>query len=412
MNTRYIIVLLLVFVIGAGNIFARKKMKEGMYRGVLTLRAEENAELPFTYEWKYENKKPVMIIHNAEERIRVDEIERNGDSLIIRLPVFDTEFRCVASTEGLQGKWVNHYRSVQNEIPFRSYSNQNYRFFPSAGFITSGINGKWQTTFSPESENMSAAIGVFKQVEGTDIIYGTFLTETGDYRYLEGIEKDGKIYLSAFDGSHAFLFIGEIYGVAMRGQFYSGMHWKELWMATKNEFATLKDAEELTSIKNPELPFELSLRSLSGNTVSLTDAAYKNKPVIIQLMGSWCPNCMDESAYFSSLYSKFNKQGLEIIAVAFEKTNDEEKVKAQLTRLTTKFSISYPILVPLVSGKDKASELLPRLSTIKAFPTTLFLNKQHQVIKIHTGFSGPATGEEYLQFKLRTENLIKNLLEQ
>lgn len=387
-------------------------MKEGMYRGVLSLRAEENAELPFNYEWKYENKKPIMIIHNAEERIRVDEIERKGDSLIIKLPVFDTEFRCVVSVDGLQGKWVNHYRSTQHEIPFRSYYNQNYRFFPSAGFVTSSINGKWQTTFSPESEAMSAAIGVFKQVEGTDIIYGTFLTETGDYRFLEGIEKEGKIYLSAFDGSHAFLFTGEIYGVAMRGQFYSGMHWKELWMATKNEFATLKDAEELTSIKNPELPFELSLRALSGGTVSLQDAAYKNKPVIIQLMGSWCPNCMDESAYFSSLYAQYNKQGLEIIAVAFEKTNDEEKVKAQLSRLKTKFSIAYPILVPLVSGKDKASELLPRLSSIKAFPTTLFLNKQHQVVKIHTGFSGPATGEEYIQFKLRTENLIKNLLEQ
>ena len=383
-----------------------------MYRGVLSLRAEENAELPFNYEWKYENKKPIMIIHNAEERIRVDEIERIGDSLIIKMPMFDTEFRCVMSSDGLQGKWVNHYRLAQNEIPFRSYFNQNYRFFPSAGFITSGINGKWQTTFSPEAESMSAAVGVFKQVEGTDIIYGTFLTETGDYRYLEGIEKEGKIYLSAFDGSHAFLFVGEIYGVAMRGQFYSGMHWKEYWMATKNEFATLKDAEELTSIKNPELPFELSLRSLSGGTVSLSDAVYKNKPVIIQLMGSWCPNCMDESAYFSSLYAQYNKQGLEIIAIAFEKTNDEEKVKAQLTRLKTKFSIAYPILVPLVSGKDKASELLPRLSSIKAFPTTLFLNKQHQVVKIHTGFSGPATGEEYLQFKLRTENLIKNLLEQ
>jgi thiol-disulfide isomerase/thioredoxin len=399
-------------LLGTEKTFARKKMKEGMYRGVLSLRAEENIELPFNYEWKYENKTPIMIIHNAEERIRVDEIERKGDSLIIKLPVFDTEFRCVMSSDGLQGKWVNHYRAVQNEIPFRSYFNQSYRFFPSAGFVTSSINGKWQTTFSPESENMSAAIGVFKQVEGTDIIYGTFLTETGDYRYLEGIQKDGKIYLSTFDGSHAFLFIGELYGVAMRGQFYSGMHWKENWMATKNEFASLKDAEELTSIKNPELPFELSLRSLSGGTVSLKDATYKNKPVIIQLMGSWCPNCMDESAYFSSLYAQYNKQGLEIIAIAFEKTNDEEKVKAQLTRLKTKFSIAYPILVPLVSGKDKASELLPRLSSIKAFPTTLFLNKQHQVVKIHTGFSGPATGEEYLQFKLRTENLIKNLLEQ
>lgn len=405
------ILYVIAFLLITSTTFARK-MKEGMYRAVLTLNAQEQVELPFNYEWIYEGKNPVMIIHNAEERIRVDEIVKKGDSLVIKLPVFDTEFRCVMLSDGLQGKWINHYRSVQNEIPFRSYYNQNYRFFPSTGFITSSINGRWQTTFSPESENMSAAIGVFKQVEGTDIIYGTFLTETGDYRYLEGIQKNDKIYLSAFDGSHAFLFTAEIYGDAMRGTFYSGMHWKEQWMATKNETAQLKDAEALTTISNPEIPFELSLRDLEGVTVSLGDARYKNKPVIIQLMGSWCPNCMDESAYFTKLYEQNKLQGLEIIAIAFEKSSDAEKVKQQVTRLKTKFNITYPILLPLVTGKDKASALLPRLSEIKAFPTTLFLNKQHQVVKIHTGFSGPATGDEYVQFKMRTENLIKHLLEE
>jgi len=36
---------------------------------------------------------------------------------------------------------------------------------------------------------------------------GTFLTPVGDYRYLEGNIMNDKLYLSTFDGNHAFLFI-------------------------------------------------------------------------------------------------------------------------------------------------------------------------------------------------------------
>ena len=32
------------------------------------------------------------------------------------------------------------------------------------------------------------------------------MTETGDYRYLDGVVSGSKMYLSAFDGAHAFLF--------------------------------------------------------------------------------------------------------------------------------------------------------------------------------------------------------------
>jgi len=62
--------------------------------------------------------------------------------------------------------------------------------------------------------------------------------------------------------------------------------------------------------------------------VSLSDPKYKNKAVIVQIMGSWCPNCMDESAYLSKVYKQYNKQGLEIIALAYERTSDAERAKS------------------------------------------------------------------------------------
>jgi hypothetical protein len=69
-------------------------------------------------------------------------------------------------------------------------------------------------------------------------------------------------------------------------------------------------------------------------------------------------------------------------------------------------------LLTLQTGKEKASETLSFLNKITAFPTTIFLNREHKVVKIHTGFSGPATGNDYLSFKESTESLIKNLSKQ
>ena len=108
-------------------------------------------------------------------------------------------------------------------------------------------------------------------------------------------------------------------------------------------------------------------------------------------MGSWCPNCMDETAYLSEIYQLHSRQGLEIIALAFEKTTEYEKARKQVTRLRDKYSVKYPILITQQTGKDRASELFSIVNKISAFPTTFFLNKKHEIIKIHTGFSGPAT---------------------
>lgn len=399
---------IVVFLLPVFSIWA--KMKDGVYRGALLIKAAENIEIPFIYEWKTIRKKPVMIIRNADERIEVTEIEKKADSLILKLPVFDTEFRCVQTPNGLQGEWVNHYRSSMHRLPFVSTNTTTARFFDSKGISEPEVAGRWDVTFSPELSKSNKAIAVLKHLEGTDLVSGTFLTESGDYRFLEGMVKDHRLYLSAFDGSHAYLFVANITNGWLNGQFYSGLHYTENWIAQKNSEVSLRDAETITTIANPEIPLELSIKNLDDKLVSLSDEQYKNKPIIIQIMGSWCANCMDESAYFSELYKQYNKQGLEIIAVAFERTTDDQKAKAQVTRLKTKYNITYPILLPLVVGKDQSAAVFPRLNGIAAYPTTLFLNKQHQVVKIHTGFSGPATGNDYAVYKQRTENLINHLL--
>jgi len=225
------------------------------------------------------------------------------------------------------------------------------------------------------------------------------------------MKVNNTLFLSGFDGGHAYLFTAEINDKAsLDGKFYSGSSWQENWTGRRNENFKLTGAEEITFLKNKDEKINFTFPDLEGKHVSLNDKKFENKPVIIQVMGSWCPNCMDESIYFSSLYKNYKNQGLEIIALAFEKTNDFEKAKSLLTRVKTRLKIDYTILITQQTGREKASETLSALNKITAFPTTLFLDKQHRVVKIHTGFSGPATGYEYEVYIRRTESLIKELL--
>ena len=47
-------------------------------------------------------------------------------------------------------------------------------------------------------------MGEFSQAG--DSVAGTFLTETGDHRFLAGQVRGAEMYLSTFDGAHAFLY--------------------------------------------------------------------------------------------------------------------------------------------------------------------------------------------------------------
>jgi len=388
------------------------KLKPGTYRATLLLNAENNVELPFNFDVKYNGKKPVIIIKNADERITVEEIIIKGDSVNFKMPVFDTEFKTVLKGDTLIGVWINHYRKEKNVIPFKAVYNQTNRFNLAPGKANPYFEGNWEATFSPGTNDSSKAIGVFHHMEQTDFLTGTFLTETGDYRYLEGMKHGNKLYLSCFDGSHAFLFIAKHTESQFKGKFYSGSHWEENWVATQNQNFKLRNADEITFLKNKDDKLNFSFPNLNKKIISINDKKYENKPLIIQVMGSWCPNCMDESAYLSQIYKQYSKQGIEIIALAFEKTTDFEKSVKQVKRLKDKFKIDYEILITGQMGKDKASETFSALNKISAFPTTLFLNKQHQVVKINTGFSGPATGIKYEELKAEMESQIKLLLKE
>ena len=139
---------------------------------------------------------------------------------------------------------------------------------------------------------------------------------------------------------------------------------------------------------------------------------YKGKVVIVAILGSWCPNCLDENAFLSEWYKTNSQRGVEIIGLGFERKNDFEYAKKALSNLKTRLGITYDILFAGQSGTANASKALPALNGISAFPTTIFIDKKGKVRKVHTGFTGPATGKFYEEFKVEFNTLIDKLLEE
>jgi len=121
---------------------------------------------------------------------------------------------------------------------------------------------------------------------------------------------------------------------------------------------------------------------------------------------------MDESVFLVEMYKKYHSQGLEIIAIDYEIRNDSAVFKKNVARMRKDLGISYPIVFGGPSKKIDAAKTLPMLNHILSYPTTIFIGKAGKIEKIQTGFSGPGTGKNYVDYKVKTTRLIENLLSQ
>ena len=377
------------------------------------LKTASGEYIPFNFELKDDAGKKLLTIINGKEKFKVTDIAVRNDSVIIKMPLFDSEIRAALKENTLQGNWVRHIGSRNILIPFSAQADASWRFFSSPQKAKFNVSGRWSATFTDEDlQNKDVTVGEFKQV-GNDIT-GTFLTTTGDYRFLQGTVSGDDLYLSCFDGGHAFLFTGKISNdqTITNGKFYSGASSVQLWNAVKDENAKLPDAYSLTVLKPGYKKIDFTFPDLDKKPVSLADDQYKNKVVILQILGSWCPNCMDETAYLSSnFYKKYHVKGVEVLGLAYERTTDFATSRKNIEPLKTRFNIPYNLLITgYTNNKNEAAKSLPALSGFVAFPTTIIIDKKGDVRKIHTGFSGPGTGDHYTEFTHEFETLIQQLL--
>jgi len=371
-------------------------------------------QLPFNFEVIYSEASKFHIeIINGPERIKVDDITvwhdrpTNHDSILINFPVYGTYIKARYEDDKIDGNWYVPYRGPNYKIPFRAKYGKGYRFTQLKKEPKTNLSGKWEATFE-EGEDAYPAIGEFEQTGNQ--LTGTFMTETGDYRYLEGSVQNNKAYLSCFDGSHAFLFEAKLReDESLVGTFLSGSHYKTTWKAIKNPDYTLGNPETLTYMKEGYDRFNFELENTAGKMVSLDDPKFQNKVKIVQIMGTWCPNCRDETTFLVNYLKEKNPQDLEVVAIGFERYREKEKSMEALLNYKKQFEMDYDILLGGYFDKKEAAEALPMLNHILSYPTMIFIDRNNKVRKIHTGFSGPATST-YPAFVAEFDTFVAQLL--
>jgi thiol-disulfide isomerase/thioredoxin len=366
-------------------------------------------EIPFnmTVE-QQEGKAPVVTITNGNEAIVINEILISGDSIHMKLPVFEGTIDARLSDRRMDGRYTHRAGGRSWSVPFHARQGITERFPELHGKPAGNITGRWELHSGPE-DRAEKQVAEFSQ-QG-ERVTGTILTTTGDYRYLEGKLAGNTLALSAFDGAHALVFIAELTqtGGLENGIFSGGPSWNGVWKAFRNDTATLPDPKTLTFLKQGYEKIEFSFPGHDGRPVSLTDPEFAGHPVIVQIMGSWCPNCMDEARLLTALHNDYKDQGLRVVALCYESANRRQSLNA-ISRFREETGAQYPFLYAGESNKRKAAETLPMLNRILSFPTCIFIGRDGRVREIFTGFSGPGTGSHYTALAGEMRTLAQKLI--
>lgn len=400
--------LLTFFILFCASSFSQNKLKlkSGKWLGELHLSASDN--LPFEVEITGKKEKTRITVINGTERITLDKILFNKDSLIVSFPNFNSKLVLhQAHKKLLQGYWQNMNKSAYR-IPVELKHGYTTRFTVYT-VTTSSIAEKWEVTFEPQSDSPYKSVALFSN--SGNKVSGTFLTETGDYRFLDGNRSGDSLYLSCFDGSHAFLFKANVFRDSIYGDFLSGKHWKGEWNGKVNPDFELTHPDSLTYLIN-ETPFTFSSTDLNGNPFVFPNKQFENKVTIIQIMGTWCPNCMDETRFLKELHETYNKEGLEIISIGYEVGQTFNEHADKIQKLQQRYALPFTFLVGGAANKGLASEHFSMLNKIISFPTAIFIGKDGSVRKVHTGFNGPGTGTYYSDFVKEIDLFVRLLLKE
>jgi peroxiredoxin len=382
-------------------------LRMGTYRAVLTL---PGGELPFGLDLEPAGAATVGYLVNGKERVKLDEVTVSGAHLDIRMPGYENRLIADAKDDELRGEVVlDKLGAKQQHIPLHAQRGREFRFFESAAPDNADVSGRWAVSFTEEGGKPEVAVGEFTQSH--DVVGGTFLTDTGDHRFLAGQTRGNELYLSTFDGAHAFLYTAKVAADGtLAGDYWSGTAYHERWTAKRDANAALPDAYALTAMRAGSKHFDFAFPDLAGNTITSKDPAFQGKVLIVALAGSWCPNCHDEAAFLEPLYREYRSRGVEIVSLMFEHFGDFPRAAAATQRFRQHYGIEYTTLIAGISDKDEASKKLPMLDHVYAFPTTIFIDRKGGVRKIHTGFSGPATGDHYARFVDEVRATLDQLL--
>lgn len=367
----------------------------GIWRGSFPLYNGE--EIPFNFLVKTDSvgKWEVHFL-NGTETYYAGPMTQVKDSLQILINQFDRVMTIgISKQKILKGVWRRQV-SGEDAYPIHVEQNNTERFIWNDQTQPKQIAGKYQVVFTNDSGKQVKAIGLFNQNGNTG--GATFLRASGDSRYSFGRIQGNAFKFSLFIGYSPLMFTGNIDADGTITGVQQGLKSVQLIRAYPNDAAALPNPNTITQLKDAEALMQFKLPNSKGQMISLDDDQYFNKPVILTIGGTWCPNCADEAKFLSSWYQQNKDKGIEVITAQFEINNQLAYAQKTMQRFREKFGITYEQVLGGVANGESVLKTFPQLKNFAGFPTTIFIGADRHIKAIHTGFAGPATGAYHQAF--------------
>jgi len=367
-------------------------------------------EVAFGLKVEGETGKLSGALVNGASESRFTSVSWDGETLTLALDHYDGKLVARANGAELSGTYVRAVPSGKIELPFRAT-----RGAPSAPKPPKGapaIAGDWGVEMGT-GEKASRLLGTFRERGGE--AFGTLLGSTGDFGPMHGTWDGKALVLTVFDGVFVYRLDGALGGDGtLSGTFRSRSGvpspWKARRLDAAGAAAWLPGGSSLVRAKDPAARLAFSYPSAPGKPVSLDDPELADRPIVVSILGTWCPNCHDEAPVLEALFRKYRGKGLAVVALAYEYTEDAERSFRQIARFRERHGVTFPILFAGTTKSAAASEPVSRLDGFKGYPTTLFLDRGHRVVKAHSGFDGPSTGARFEAQKKELEEAVKAIL--
>jgi len=351
---------------------------------------------------------------NDTEVVKFSRVERFGNNINFFIDRYECVINAVLSDDGksMSGHWSKQTGSP-NEMSFSAAKGDLERFpkeaYPGLADKVpfADVSGTWRLQF--EGDDIDS-VGLFRQ-DG-ERLTGTIRAIDGDFRYLEGIYRNGLLLLSSFNGTWVFLFKAEMDGAGvLHGSWARGPKEPVKWMAVREE-PDYPDPFNVTKLSNAER--RLCFRYPSADDpqlfVSNEDSELEGKPLLVAFLLTGCPNSHDSGALLSQMYKEYHSRGLNMVLVFYELTKDVKSARERVQRFKQEHDLPCPGLFSLAMSKKEVGLEIPDFERFHAWPTVVFFDSLGKVDSIQTGIDGPATGEHHAhlvgEYRKRIEKLL------
>jgi peroxiredoxin len=394
---KYFIAIFL-FIVSFSSFATTSQLKAGPWR--FEMKATY-AVIPFVIDFFYEGNNLTGILRNGKEDIPLSGIVVNKNFIEIPIQHYESQLKLeLLTNDTLRGKFVRLNKNPLVEVPIQGKRGVKERYPGSFGKPTAEFNGTWSVTLKEEDGKEAKGVVILSHKKNK--LHGTIMSPTGDYRYFEGFVNGDFFEAASFDGVYNYVFKGRVKENKMEATILAS--WKTDIVGVKDSKASLPDPYKQTQLDQLTFTFP----DINGKKVSLSE--FKGKPVIVLFFGSWCPNCIDEMNYLVPWFKENQKRGIEMIALSFERSLTQADARMQLTKTAKKLGMNFPVLLAGSTPEDKPMDKISGLKNFLSFPTTIYLNKKHEVVKIHAGFTGPSTGKFFEDWKKEFNHDVDELL--